>query len=71
MIDAEPVGSRNASSYGNGGWICPSQAGPLPEPGLTVSALQALMNGTSPLYFRPTYLPRLAPWLARFWTYCN
>jgi D-amino-acid dehydrogenase len=71
VIDAEPVGSRNASSYGNGGWICPSQAGPLPEPGLTVSALQALMNGTSPLYFRPTYLPRLAPWLARFWTYCN
>jgi D-amino-acid dehydrogenase len=71
VLDAEPVGSRNASSYGNGGWICPSQAGPLPEPGLTVAALQGLMAGTSPLYFRPTYLPRLAPWLARFWTYCN
>jgi D-amino-acid dehydrogenase len=71
VLDAEPVGSRNASSYGNGGWICPSQAGPLPEPGLTVAALQGLMAGTSPLYFRPNYLPRLAPWLARFWTYCN
>jgi D-amino-acid dehydrogenase len=71
VLDAEPVGSRAAASYGNGGWICPSQAGPLPEPGLTMSALQALMSAKSPLYFRPGYLPRLAPWLARFWTYCN
>jgi D-amino-acid dehydrogenase len=29
------------------------------------------MNSDSSLYFRPSYLPRLAPWLARFWTYCN
>lgn len=71
VLDAEPVGSRNASFYGNGGWICPSQAGPLPEPGLTIAVLQDLMRGTSPLYFRPGYLPRIAPWLARFWTYCN
>jgi D-amino-acid dehydrogenase len=71
VLDAEPVGSRNASSYGNGGWICPSQAGPLPEPGLTIGALQDLMRGTSPLYFRPGYLPQLASWLAKFWTYCN
>lgn len=71
VLDAEPVGSRAASSYGNGGWICPSQAGPLPEPGLTVAALQALMSAKSPLYFRPAYLPHLTPWLARFWTYCN
>jgi len=71
VLDAEPVGSRAASSYGNGGWICPSQAGPLPEPGLTIAALQGLMSAKSPLYFRPGYLPHLAPWLARFWTYCN
>lgn len=71
VLDAEPVGSRTASSWGNGGWICPSQAGPLPEPGLTISALQALMSADSPLYFRPGYLPQLLPWLGRFWTYCN
>ena len=71
VLDAEPVGSRNASSYGNGGWICPSQAGPLPEPGLTSAALKMLMRAASPLYFRPGYLAQLAPWLARFWTYCN
>jgi len=29
------------------------------------------MNVDSALYFRPSYLPRLVPWLTRFWTYCN
>jgi D-amino-acid dehydrogenase len=71
VLDAEPVGSKVASSYGNGGWICPAQAGPLPEAGLTIYGLRALLARDSALYFRPGYLPRLLPWLARFWTYCN
>jgi D-amino-acid dehydrogenase len=71
VVDGEEIGSRKASSFGNGGWICPAQAGPLPEPGLTIYGLRALMNRDSALYFKPTYLPRLSPWLARFWTYCN
>ena len=71
VLDGEPVGSRAASSWGNGGWICPAQAGPLPEPGLTIFGLRALLRSDSPLYFRPGYLPQLLPWLTRFWTYCN
>lgn len=71
ILDGEEVGSRRASSWGNGGWICPAQAGPLPEPGLTIYGLRALLDADSALYFKPSYLPRLAPWLARFWTYCN
>jgi D-amino-acid dehydrogenase len=71
VLDAEPVGSRAASSHGNGGWICPAQAGPLPEPGLTIHGLRALLNADSALYFKPGYLPRVAPWLLRFRTYCN
>jgi D-amino-acid dehydrogenase len=71
VLEGETVGSRVASSYGNGGWICPAQAGPLPEPGLTIYGLRALLRADSALYFRPSYLPRLAPWLLRFWTYCN
>jgi D-amino-acid dehydrogenase len=71
VVEADEVGSRRASSYGNGGWICPAQAGPLPEPGLTVYGMRALLNADSALYFRPGYVPKLLPWLARFWTYCN
>jgi glycine/D-amino acid oxidase-like deaminating enzyme len=71
VVERARVGSRTASSWGNGGWIAPAQAGPLPEPGLTVYGLRALVRADSALYFRPRYLPRLAPWLLRFWTYCN
>ena len=71
VVEGERVGSPRASSYGNGGWICPAQAGPLPEPGLTILGLRALVRADSALYFRPSYLPRLLPWLTRFWTYCN
>lgn len=71
IVDRAQVGARTASSWGNGGWIAPAQAGPLPEPGLTVYGLRALVRSDSALYFRPTYLPQLTPWLLRFWTYCN
>ncbi len=71
VVDRDHVGARTASSWGNGGWIAPAQAGPLPEPGLTVYGLRALLDADSALYFRPGYLPRLSPWLLRFWTYCN
>lgn len=71
VVDRARIGARTASSWGNGGWIAPAQAGPLPEPGLTIYGLRALVRVDSALYFRPSYLPRLTPWLARFWTYCN
>jgi D-amino-acid dehydrogenase len=69
VIDAGGVGS--GASFANGGWITPAQAGPLPEPGLTIYGLRALLSADSALYFKPSYLPQLVPWLARFWTYCN
>jgi D-amino-acid dehydrogenase len=69
VLEAKEVGS--GASFANGGWITPAQAGPLPEPGLTIYGLRALVSSDSALYFKPSYLPILAPWLARFWTYCN
>lgn len=71
VVDRALVGARTASSWGNGGWIAPAQAGPLPEPGLTIYGLRALVRADSALYFKPSYLPQLTPWLLRFWTYCN
>jgi D-amino-acid dehydrogenase len=71
LLESRTLGSRSAASYGNGGWITPAQAGPLPEPGLTLHGVRALMNADSALYFRPSYLPKLVPWLLRFRTYCN
>jgi len=69
VVESNRVGS--GASAGNGGWLCPAQAGPLPEPGLTVMGMRALLNRDSALYFKPSKLGELSPWLLRFWSYCN
>lgn len=69
IVESNRVGS--GSSFANGGWLCPAQAGPLPEPGLTLYGMRALFDRDSALYFKPGELPRLAPWLLRFRSYCN
>jgi D-amino-acid dehydrogenase len=69
VVESNRVGS--GASFANGGWLCPAQAGPLPEPGLTLVGMRALFDRDSALYFKAGDLGRLAPWLWRFWTYCN
>ena len=69
LIESNRVGS--GASWGNGGWLCPAQAGPLPEPGLTLHGLRAMFNADSALYFAPASSPQVAPWLLQFITYCN
>jgi D-amino-acid dehydrogenase len=69
VLEADEIGA--GASWGNGGWLCPAQAGPLPEPGLTWYGLRSLLDRRSALYFKLSKLPALTPWLLRFWTYCN
>jgi D-amino-acid dehydrogenase len=69
ILEASKVGS--GASWGNGGWLCPAQAGPLPEPGLTWYGIRSLLDRSSALYFQLSKLPQLTPWLLRFMTYCN
>jgi D-amino-acid dehydrogenase len=61
----------NAASAGNAGWLCPAQAGPIAEPGLTAYGLRSLIDRESALYFDPRQIPRMLGWLARFATHCN
>ena len=69
VVESNRVGS--GASWGNGGWLCPAQAGPLPEPGLTFHGLRMLFNADSALYFAPGSSAQVAPWLLQFLTYCN
>jgi D-amino-acid dehydrogenase len=55
----------HAASSSNAGWVCPAQAGPLPEPGLVGYGLRSLVMPDAPLYFAPAYLPRMLSWLSR------
>jgi D-amino-acid dehydrogenase len=69
LFESATVGG--AASSGNAGWICPAQAGPLPAPGLTAYGLRSLTQRDSALYFMPTQLPRMLPWLVQFAAHCN
>lgn len=69
LLERAEVGA--ACSAGNAGWITPSISHPLPEPGLGLKSLRWLLRSNSPLYIKPTAIPRLAPFLWRFWRHCN
>jgi D-amino-acid dehydrogenase len=67
----EGNGVGTGASFGNAGWLCPAQAGPLAEPGLAADGLRRLASPESPLYFAPRHVPRMTGWLLRFARRCN
>jgi len=71
VVVLEAVAPGSGASSGNAGWICPAQAGPLPEPGLIGYGLKSLLSRDSPLYVAPSHLPRMVPWLIAFARRCN
>jgi D-amino-acid dehydrogenase len=69
VLEAREMGA--AASWGNAGWIVPSLSGPVPEPGLTLTALRWLLKPDSPLYIKPRLDPGFIRWLWAFWRHCN
>lgn len=69
LVERDLVGG--GCSKGNGGWVCPSISRPLPAPGLTLTSLRWMLRADSPLYIKPSAMPRLMGWLWAFRGYCN
>lgn len=69
VIDKGELGS--GSSIGNAGWVIPARTLPMPAPGLHWEGLKMMMQPDSPLYIKPTALPRLTGWFTQFLKYCN
>jgi len=65
LIDRECVAAQ--ASRGNAGALAFSNVLPLASPGILRRAPRWLMDPLGPLAIRPHYLPRLVPWLFRFW----
>src|SRR5262249_31213512 len=65
VIDRERVAAQ--ASRGNAGALAFSNILPLASPGILRKAPGWLLDPLGPLAIRPSYLPRLAPWLLRFW----
>ncbi len=65
LIDRERVAAQ--ASRGNAGALAFSDILPLASAGILRQAPRWLLDPLGPLTIRPSYLPRLAPWLLRFW----
>ncbi len=65
LIDRERVAAQ--ASRGNAGALAFSDILPLASPGILRKAPRWLLDPLGPLAIRPGYLPRIAPWLVRFW----
>lgn len=65
VIDPLPPG--RGTSFGNAGGIAATEVVPLSLPGTVRRVPKWLLDPLGPLTIRWSYLPRLAPWLWRFW----
>ncbi len=60
-------GPGEGTSFGNAGCIAIAEIMPISTPGLMWDVPRMLIDPLGPLSIRWSYLPRLAPWLWRFW----
>lgn len=62
----DPLGPAGGASFGNAGLISAETVAPIALPGMLRKVPSWLADPLGPLSVRPTYLPRAAPWLARW-----
>ena len=65
LLDRDGVAAQ--ASRGNAGACAYSDILPLASPGIIRQAPRWLLDPLGPLSIPPAYLPRIAPWLWRFW----
>ena len=64
VLERDRIGA--GCSFGNAGWLTPSQAVPLANPGMLLKSFGWLFDPESPLYIQPRFDPVLFRWLAGF-----
>ncbi|MEM9970220.1 MAG: FAD-binding oxidoreductase [Pseudomonadota bacterium] len=69
LIDRQGPGA--GASFGNGGVLASCSMVPVTGPGLIRKAPRMLLDPAQPLFLKWRYLPRLAPWLARYLSHAN
>ncbi len=66
LIDRNPPGDPDQTSFGNAGLLARCAVVPVSEPGLWSAAPKMIVDPSSPLFLRWLYLPKLLPWLIPF-----
>lgn len=69
VLDARESGL--GASAVNAGWVVPSEAAPVPGPGLILKSLKWMARKDSPLYIRPSVEPSHVRFMLSMWRRCN
>ena len=69
VLDARESGL--GASAVNAGWVVPSEAAPVPGPGLIMKSLKWMVHKDSPLYIRPSADPAHVRFMLGMWRRCN
>jgi D-amino-acid dehydrogenase len=64
VLERDRIG--HGCSYGNAGWLTPSQSLPIANPNLLFKSFKWMLDPESPLYIQPRADPGYLRWLARF-----
>ncbi len=69
IVDAREPGL--GASAVNAGWVVPSEAAPVPGPGLILKSMKWMVRKDSPLYIRPSLQPSHVRFMLGMWRHCN
>lgn len=64
VLERDRIG--HGCSFGNAGWLTPSQATPLANPSMVFKSFQWMLDPDSPLYIQPRLDPGYLRWLIEF-----
>lgn len=64
VLERDRIG--HGCSYGNAGWLTPSQAVPLANPAMLLKSFKWMLDPDSPLYIQPRADPAFVRWLIEF-----
>ncbi len=71
VVDRNPPGDPNATSYGNAGVLASCSVAPVTAPGLMRKGPKMALDPNFPLFLRWSYLPKLMPWLLKYMSHAN
>ena len=69
IVDARESGL--GASAVNAGWVVPSEAAPVPGPGLILKSMKWMVRKDSPLYIKPSVQPDHVRFMLGMWRRCN
>ena len=67
----DQAGPASGTSYGNAGVLAAGSVIPVTTPGLLTKAPGMLLRSSQPLFMRPSYLPKLVPFLSKYLAHAN